>query len=89
MSPCASRNLPPSLAGPSKGSANWESERGCSDVSDAVEISDIIEEVSQADSSADHEEERVGEGSAWGGCESVRGCVEIWVGVGDRELDWF
>ena len=54
-----------------------------------VDISDVIDEVSQAESSSvDHgENERVGEGSIWGGEGIGDPYGEICVGVGDRESD--
>lgn len=81
--------LSPSPSGSSDGSRTWESESGCSEVPDVVDMSEVIEEVSQTDSSSvDHgENEREGDGSLRGGAEIVDVCDGIWVGVGDRERD--
>lgn len=51
------RILSPSSSEPIDASATCESESGCSEVPDVVEISEVIDEVSQADSSSvDHGE---------------------------------
>jgi len=66
--------------------ANGEYESGCSEVPDVVEKSDVIDEVSQAESSSvDHgETERAGDGSIGGGAIGDAS-GEIWVRVGDGE----
>ena len=83
--------MSPSSTESINGSVTWENESGCSEVPDVVEISEVAEEVSQADSSSvvHGETEREGDGSLGGGEENVDGCGEIWVGVGDREWDRF